>query len=275
MTDGVLLDLRIFPRVVAYEMRKALAFRLGFLLREGLHGVARAVVTLVVFGAMFRSSGAADFRGYSYQDLVAYLVWSTALHKCLTDERSFDLSEQIFDGYITKFLVMPIHPLMLAWGRGVQIMLVQLMSVTVLWTVGALVLPLVWPYPVSALALVQALVLLFLGAGCFILAFIALNLLAFWLDVVWALLNMFKFVSFFVGGGMVPIALMPDAVQTVLGYTFAYWTVFGPTELLLGRMGSVEFARGVLVLMVWLCVLQGLVSLTWQRGIRRYSGVGA
>jgi ABC-2 type transport system permease protein len=268
-------ELRLLPHVAAYELRKATAFRLGFVLRMVLSGVPRQAVMAVVYFAMFQSSGAATFRGYRFPDLVAYLVWSAALFKCLTDERTLDVAEQIFDGYITKYLVMPVSFFTLMWGRFVQLTLLQLAFSAGFWLLGALLVPQLWPYPPSFVAFLQAFTLLLLGAACFFLAHLILNCLAFWLDVVWSLLNMFRFVSNFVAGVIVPIALMPAAVDSVFRWTFPYWTVFAPAEILLGRKGTPEFVQGVLVLGVSLCALQWLAVVTFRRGLRRYAGVGA
>lgn len=274
MTD-LAREIRLLPHVAAYEWRKTTAFRLGFLLREVLRGVARPAVMMLVYLAMFRSSGATDFRGYRFEDLVAYLIWGAVLNKCLYEERTLDLAEQIFDGYITKYLVMPVHYFTLVWGKFLQFTLLQLASSAVLWCAGALLMPGLWPHPASALALGQALVLLLLGAACYHLAHLILNCLAFWLDVVWSLLAMFRFVSFFVAGLLVPVSLMPGWVDSLFRGLFPYWSVFAPAEILLGRKGSAEFATGALVLLASLVLLHWLALVVWRRGLERYAGVGA
>ena len=275
MSSLVRSQLRLLPHVVAYEWRKATAFRLGFLLREVLMGTPRPAVMAVVYYAMFQSSGADQFRGYRFADLVAYLVWSAAISKVLYNERTLDLAEQIFDGYITKYLVMPVSFFTLLTGRFVQFTLLQLGCALLFYAAGAVFFPGYWPLPASALAFAQALCLVLLGACCFFLTIATLHLLAFWLDVVWSLTNMFAFGAMFVAGVIVPISLMPGAVQAAFRVTFPYWTVFAPAELLLGRMGSRDFAHGALVLVLWLCGLIALARVTWRRGVLRYAGAGA
>ena len=272
MNGGAMRELRVLPRVVAYELRKSTAFRLGFVLRQVLLGVPRPAVMALVYVAMFRANGAAQVRGYTLPDLIAYLIWTALSIKCLTNERSLDVGEQIFDGYVTKYLVMPVSFLTLLF---MQHTLVQLTSALFLYGLGALCLPAYWPTPVSPLALAQALTLLLLGAACFHLTHLVIGMLAFWLDVVWSLHNMFAFVANFVAGALVPIALMPGAVQAVFATLFPYWTVFAPAELLLGRMGRADFAHGVMVLAASLLALQLLALVTWKRGLVRYAGSGA
>ena len=275
MNGGALHDLQVLPRVLAFELRKATAFRLGFVLQKLLRGVPRQAVMVLIYVAIFRSTSATQIRGYTLPDLIAYLVWTALLIKCLTDEHTLDVGEQIFDGYVTKYLVMPVSFLTLLWGRFVQHTLVQVLSAGLLYAVGALLLPAYWPVPHSALALVQATTLLLLGAACYHLVHATLGMLAFWLDVVWSLHNMFAFVANFVAGSLVPIALMPASVQDVFSALFPYWTVFAPAELLIGRMGTDDFVRGVAVLSATLVALQLLSLFTWKRGLVRYAGSGA
>jgi ABC-2 type transport system permease protein len=272
---ALLDELRVLPHVVAYEWRKASAFRLGLLIREVLRGLGRPAIAMLVYIAMFESSGASAIHGYSLNQLLSYLVWTSVIFKCLTDEKSLDISEQIFDGYITKYLVMPVSFFTLVLGRFVQLTGLQLISSLLFWCVGAALFPWFWPYPSSALALGQALVLVMLGAYCYLLAHFILCCLAFWLDVVWSLLHMFRFVASFVSGLLVPISLMPHAVNDAFRYLFPYWTLFAPAELLLGRMSGEHVLHGVLVLSAWIVALQWLARFTWRRGVARFAGAGA
>lgn len=271
---ALLHELRVLPHVIAYEWRKASAFRLGLVLRELLRGLGRPAVAIFVYVAMFESSGLHTISGYTLHQLLAYLVWTAVINKCLTDEKSLDVSEQIFDGYITKYLVMPVSFFTLVLGRFVQLTALQLISALLFWCAGAVFFPGFWPHPVSAVAFAQAFGLVMLGAYCFLLAHFALCCLAFWLDVVWSLMNMFRFVSAFVSGLLVPIALMPQAVNDVFRYLFPYWTLFAPAELLLGRMNGGDALEGARVLCVSIVVLQATATLAWRRGIMRFAGAG-
>jgi len=163
----------------------------------------------------------------------------------------------------------------LVLGQFVQFTSLQLIASLACWGIGAIALPDHWPYPSSALALLQAFALVGLGAYCYFLASYILSCLAFWLDVVWSLLAMFRFISMFVAGVLVPVALMPDAVQSAFRYTFPYWTVFAPAELLIGRMASDQVATGACVLVAWVVVLQLTAAWVWRRGVARFAGAGA
>lgn len=273
--DGRREALRILPHAVAYEWQRASAFRTGLLLREVLRGLGRPLVMLMVYLAMFGNTGNDTLGGYTLGELIGYLVWTSVILKVLSDERTLDVAEQIFDGYITKYLVMPVSFFALMLGKAVCFTLTQTASAVAFWALGAVLLPSYWPSPVSWTALGQAALLVGIGAYCFFLVHLILNYLAFWVDVVWSLLAMFRFVSLFVAGFNVPISLMPDSVHSAFRLLFPYWVAFGPAELLLGRMGTDDFVFGLSVLCLSALALQWLTHLTWRLGTARYAGAGA
>jgi ABC-type uncharacterized transport system permease subunit len=98
--------------------------------------------------------------------------------------------------------------------------------------------------------------------------------LAFWLDVVWTQILMVTFVSSFVRGVLIPVAAMPDALRGVLSWCFPYWTLSGPLEIYLGRLGTADFVRGLCVLAASALALDLLRRELWRRGRRRYLGSG-
>lgn len=275
MSFALVDELRVLPHVMGYEWRKASAFRMGFVLREVLRGIGRLTVMTFVYFAMFASSGATEFRGYRIGDLIAYLAWGAMIQKCVPNDKAQDVAEQIFDGYITKYLVMPVNFFTLISGKFLQTILLQLVFATLFWVAGALLLPAYWPYPISALSLLQATLLCVLGAYCYLLVYFILSCLAFWLDVVWSLLVMFTFVAAFVSGALVPVALMPEIAQHAFRALFPYWTVFAPIEILLGRQGNAQFVQGLGVLGLSLMILAIIARFTWRRGLRRFAGAGA
>jgi ABC-2 type transport system permease protein len=265
---------RLLRRTTAYQLQAAAAFRLGFLLREVLRGLPRSLVMIFVMRAVVASSGGEGLRGWTFPALVHYLLLVALLEKLVFHERGLDLADQVFEGYVTKFVVMPFHYFTLALGRYLQYVGVQLVAVALTWAAGAALAPRWWPPLPEGAAVARSLALVVLGSYCFFLTVFCLNCLAFWLDVVWTLLVMWRFVGTFVAGLLFPLTLLPGGLQQALAWTFPYWTLFAPAELALGRAGASDFATGLRVLAVSAVVLQALALVVWRRGLARHAGVG-
>lgn len=266
--------LALLRRATVYELRKNSVFRTGFIVRELLHGLVKPLALLFLYHAMFASSEREVIRGFSYPELVRYMVLVALVRKLLFHERLLDISRQIFEGYITKYLVMPFDYFLLPLGRFVQFTLVQIAVVLVLWSAGALLLPEWWPYPASFAGVIGAGVLVMLGSYCFFLLYCLVESLAFWLDVVWSLMVMSSFVASFAGGEFLPVAMMPEGLQRVFECLFPYWALGAPVELFLGRLHGGDFLRGLATLCVWIAGLELARRALWRRGTRRYAGSG-
>lgn len=271
---GPLRTLRLVATAAEYEFRKVSVFRVGFLVREVLQGAVQPLVMIAVYYAVYGGLERRSMRGWTLDEIVHYMILAAGFQKLVFNHRILDLSVQIFDGYITKFLVMPFSYFVLPLGRWVQYGLQQLAVCGVLYAVGALALPSVWPAPASGTGVLQALCLALLGSFCHLQLYFVLNALAFWLDIVWTLLVMAKFVTAFAGGVLMPVSQMPAPLRDVFAWTFPYWTISAPIELFLGRLGSGDFARGVAVLSVSIALLEVLRRVVWARGTRRYTGAG-
>jgi len=266
---------RLLVRATAYELRKQVAFRVGFLVREVSHGIVEPLVMLWVFWALYDSAGeGAVLRGWTFPALVQYLAGLLVVRKVVFHNRALDLSTQIFEGRVTKYLVMPMDYFVLAVARFTQYTLLQLGIAVVTWCIGAALAPEHWLFPVSWGALCGALALVLLGSWCCFLLYYVLNALAFWLDVVWSLLVMAWFVVSFAGGAVMPVSQMPPALFRVLEWGFPYWAISAPIEVLMGRLGAADVVRGLAILAATAAGLEVLRRVLWRRGLARYAGVG-
>jgi ABC-2 type transport system permease protein len=273
VATGLARDVRLLRTATGYELRKITTWRVGFVLREVMRGAWRPLVMIFVYRAILEG-GQRSFGGFTYEALVAYLILAATFEKLLFHQRGLDLADQIFQGYVTKYLVMPMRFFVLALARFGQHVGVQLTVAIAIWSVGLVVLPSWWPRPVSALAFVEAGTLVLLGSYCYFLVCFIVNTLAFWLDVVWTLFAMASFVFSFVAGVLVPVSMMPAPLRAVFHWLFPYWAVSAPVEIFLGRIGHPEFVRGAGVLLGTIVILELVRQQTWKRGLSRYTGAG-
>ncbi|MEZ6013575.1 MAG: ABC-2 family transporter protein [Planctomycetota bacterium] len=265
----------LLGQATVYELRKQVAFRVGFLIREVSHGIVEPLVMLFVFWALYDSAGeGASLRGWTFPELVRYLAGLLVVRKIVFHNRALDLSTQIFEGRVTKYLVMPMDYFVLAAARFAQYTALQLGVGLITWCLGAALAPAHWLFPTSALAVAGALTLVLLGSWCCFLVYYILNALAFWLDVVWSLLVMAWFVISFAGGAILPVSQMPAPVARVLEFGFPYWAISAPIEVLMGRLGASDIGRGLVVLGVTITLLEVLRRVVWRRGLAHYGGAG-
>ncbi len=284
MTLAALRAPALLLRAVAYEFRKRIQFRAGFFVREVLNGTVEPLVMLFVYTALYGSAAAAagdgeatepvSLGGWTYPEIIQYVAGLVVVRKLIFHSRALDLATEIFEGRVTKYLVMPFRFFVLHQGRFLQFTLMQVAVAALVWCIGYAAAPEFWLVPVSAAATLQAGVLVLMGSYCCFLIFFILNALAFWLDVVWSLLVMAWFVIGFSGGALVPVSQMPGAFYQVLSLGFPYWMITAPIELLMGRLGTGDFFLGAGLVAAQLVCLDLLRRWVWRRGLARYVGAG-
>ena len=270
----------LIGKAVGYEFRKRIQFRTGFFVREVLNGVVQPLVMLFVYASLYRSASAtgdvseAVLRNWTFDDILQYMAGLLIVMKLTFDYRGLDLSTEIFEGRITKYLTMPVRYFALLQGRFLQYTLMQVVVAAFVWCIGYGWVGDRWLVPVSWSAAGQAMTLMLMGSYCAFLLYVTVHTLAFWLDVIWSLLVMTWFVISFTGGAVMPVSQMPEWASTSFGYLFPYWSISAPIEILMGRVGTDVFLRGLVILGVQLVLLDLLRRFTWRRGLAHYVGAG-
>jgi ABC-2 type transport system permease protein len=267
-------DRALLAQATWYELKKVTAWRMGFFVREIARSAMRPLLTIFLFQTIFVTQGAQVMAGRDLEQTTRYLIAVAWIEALIFHERLLDLSDQIFQGYVTKYLVMPMRYFTLALARFLQFSAVQLLVASLLGLLGWCLLPKLWPLPVSPTAALVALGLALLGSYCFLLLYFVIHTLAFWLEVVWTLLVLTRLVTLFLAGVMLPLAWMPAPLARILEYGFPYWTIAGPAEILLGERELGDAYQGLIVLGVSCVVLECLRRWCWARGLRRYGGSG-
>jgi ABC-2 type transport system permease protein len=101
------------------------------------------------------------------------------------------------------------------------------------------------------------------------------GLLAFWITQAVAVFDLWFGLWSLFSGYLIPLDLMPSVVQRL-----AFWLPFRyqlavPLEIILGRLQGTDMWISLGMQWLWIAIAYSLCRLMWQRGLRRYSAVGA
>ena len=215
-----------------------------------------------------------DIQGYKPNDFVAYYLSAILIRRITGSWFIWDLDTMIRQGEISPYLLRPINTMHYYVARVISAKAVQ---------VPILLMPIglvVWFIPgqqfhLSPLNLLAFAIVCVLG---FLFEFLSQHIiaaLAFWLSQSVAINDVWFFLKSFFGGYLVPLALMPLAVQGVLMWLPFSLSIGLPVEILIGRASPERIGLGLGIGVLWVVALWLVNRVIWKAGIKAYSAVGA
>lgn len=267
MSDLLVLYRAQFKTTIAeqFQYRGALVIWLLGLILE-------PVIYLSVWTTVAQSQGGA-VDGLTGADFAAYYLVAMFVDHASFTWVMWEMEYWIRQGSLAPRLVQPVHPIHRHIAGNLTFKLLT-MAVIVPVAIGlALVFrPNFTITATTALLFVPALLLAM--ALRFAVEWTIASA-AFWVTRVSAI-NQLYFVAFlFLSGFAVPLALLPGPAQTVAEWLPFYRMLGFPVDLLLGRLGPDQIVTGFAATIAWLAVAVFGLNVTWARGVRQFSAVGA
>lgn len=235
---------------------------LGFLIEP--------VVYLIVWRTVTEQSGAIN--GYGVEEFTAYyIVWTLV--------RVFNLALApgawdwwVSTGRISNDLLHPINPYhrQLAGFAGSKVVWIAL------WVPVAIVLALIFRPGLSP-SLLELTTFFFAAWAGFVVRFNVLwllGLVSFWTTKAQALIEVVIAMELLLSGRLVPMAVMPEWIQTVSSWLPFKWTFQFPIEVMIGQLSTEEIWRGLGMQLVWIAITGGAILLVWRNAIRKFTAVG-
>ncbi len=251
--------------------QRALTYRFTVLAHR-LGELGEMLVLILMWAAIY--SGGGVIKGYSYREMITYILLGNLINVVVRNWLSSVVSRDIADGTLSQFLVKPmpylryilfreVGRISVAFAFSVVSSLLVIFFFTRYFIINTAPLMLAALAAIILLAFVTELLLSFL-----------VGLIAFWtteVDGIYATIDRLK--KFF-AGGYFPISLLPPVfVKASFLLPFGY-SFFVPVQLYLGKIGIETAALGILIQLFWLALLYGIIQLVWNRGIKKYEGVG-
>jgi ABC-2 type transport system permease protein len=232
--------------------------------------VAEPVIYLVVWQTVAAQQGGAVAGITAGQFAAYYIVW-TLVRNINIVFTPYGWEERIREGRLSAQLLRPLFPIV----EDLGFFLGWKPVVILLWLPIALFLSLVFrpelhPGPLNiavfAVALLGAYLIRSLNQS-------SLGLITFWTTRVGPIFELYIAVELLLSGRLVPMALMPEWVQSLANVLPFQWTFGFPIEALVGNLTPRELLGGLLMQLFWIAVGAVLVRVVWRFAVRRYSAV--
>lgn len=257
--------------IVNASWQRALTYRFT-VLSYRVGEIGEIIVLILMWSAIY--AGQSTISGMTLQEMITYILVGNFITAVVRNFLSGVVARDIKDGKLSMFLVKPMGYLNYILANEIgRISVATMMSVV---TSGLIILAFgrtfLWNDDPRYLGIV--LLMLALAFCTELLLSFLIGLIAFWTDEVDGVYTTIDRVKKFFSGGYFPLTLLPTAfVHVSLALPFAY-SFFVPAQLYLRKVDIFTGLRGIGVQLLWIVILAGLIHVVWQRGLRKYEGVG-
>jgi len=259
------------------ELRKIFSYRVDFWIQFLAGPSVQIFVAFFLWKIIFITQAIHEVGGYSFQELMLYYITIPFIEKgLLFQQRSDSLSQEIYDGSLTRYLI---YPLALFPYKFCQQLAHILISLLQLGLALFLLYIINYFYPFFSFSIeLKHLPLFFLfillGALLSFLISSFLELIAFWADHIWSLLILFQMSLSFIGGGRLPLSIFPEWSQSFLLHLPFASILYIPTNVLIGHPIGISYISAIMVSLFWILFFSVANNFLWRRGLKIYTGVG-
>jgi len=218
----------------------------------------------VVWTAVYAGRDSLD--GVSSQTLLVFLTISAIHRLYLPNVIAYTIQERVTTGRVATDLIRPFGFLkqMVATQTGMIVGFLPFLLVIIpaALLVGSLRMPAVENLPLYGISLALAYVVN-------LLIWMLVGMLAFWMTNANGVRAVLSVASDFLGGTLVPLWFMPDALRTTLELLPFQAGAFLPASIFAGQVTGMAVVQPFLVQVMWIGILVAGVRVVWSRAQRK------
>ena len=256
------------------EFRKLFSYRVDFWLQFLGSVAGEIVIAYFLWQALFSINNVTTINGYTFSTMILYYVFASFAGRIIRGNDNFYVSTEIYEGGLNRFLLYPINFITYNFSQR----LAYLALTVVQMGIGLFALHLIFKTPgdfhFKIFNIVMGILYCTVAAALYFLIGTILEFASFWADNVWSLTVMYRFISQFLSGIYIPLAMYPQGAQKILYYTPFPYMGSEPIKMFLGQITFLEALKGMSFLVAWGIPFALLLKFVWDRGTRQYTGVG-
>jgi ABC-2 type transport system permease protein len=248
-----------------------MGYRVDFWLQFFANLFVEVTLAYFLWDSIFTSQNVKVIGGFSFEQMLIYYIIGSFIGKMIRTGDEMQFSREIYEGSLTKFILYPLSTL---WLK----LIVKYSYAALAYTqfiLCILILPFILKsYHVDIFSLLIGTYILIFSIAVAYFLNLLMELVAFWLENVWTLIVLMRFITTFLGGAYLPLSLFPESVQKFLFFTPFPYTYYVPVKVLMGDWSLQVFLQAQVMLVIWIAILGAISQFVWRRGQLLYTGAG-
>ncbi|MCG8405562.1 MAG: ABC-2 family transporter protein [Phycisphaerales bacterium] len=262
---------RVFLAYLRAKIGVMLQYR-GEILLWSIWGIINPAVLYAMWSAAASGNENQSIAGLDRGGFAAYYFVMMIVGHLTGAWDVYHLGYLIRSGQLSPMLLRPVLPIWETLADNLSYKITTLMFVVPMWALFAwLVTP---RFETSLWQVGMGFIAVLLGAGLNYMLCHTAALLAFWATKLDAMGEIYFGLCMFLGGRFAPMNALPGPILAIAEYLPFRWMFAFPTELLIGKIASMNEALiGVVIQSVWLVGVVILYRLMWSVAVKRYTAV--
>lgn len=262
-----------YYKVFILSFKETMIYRFSWISRY-LFGIVPIIVTVMLWRVIFRT-GQGNFHGFTEANMIFYIVLSRVLSVIMTPEFHWDVNHEIKKGELSKYLLRPINYLIYWASKFLANVLHNSFLGIFLIGFTILIYNVNLQIRISSVYLLLFILSIMLGTILYFLIYFNVALLTFKFINVASFFYTVDMLIEFLSGVIIPLDFLPDSLFKMLSFTpFPYLLSF-PLDIVLERVGTQKMMFGLIVQLIWICILLFFSTINWKKGLELYEGAGA
>lgn len=258
--------------IIKNEFQRQLTYRVNTII-YGFGNVFELLIFFVVWSAVYKNTSV--IQGYTFQEMITYLVvgWFFAYFTANYELENV-IAKDINSGMLSNFISKPISYLRFISMRSVG--RITISTTVIIISLAFLIIffrsNIIFSMSFSKFAIILIMIVVSYILKMFIA--ILIGLIAFWtMEVTGIYYSLGIFIRFF-SGNYFPIILLPASLVSISEKLPFIYTQFIPVQYYLGKIGTTDAIKGIIIELIWLAILYGIIKIVWKYGIKRYESAG-
>jgi ABC-2 type transport system permease protein len=251
-----------FQRDIQYRGATFIAI-LGFMIEPAIYLVVWRTVAIEQGGSV---------GGYTVDAFTSYYIVWTLVRVMNLAHAPYAWEWRIRGGRLNEMLSLPIQPFHRDFAYFIGAKFVWILA----WIPTAAVLALTFRprLEFQPAHVVGFLVAIWTGFAVRFLLLYLMGMITFWTTRGAAIFDLIVAGELLLSGRLVPLALMPDWVQSVSNWLPFQWSFQFPIEVAIGRLSTTEILQGLGIQTLWIVGMSLAFVWVWPRAVRNYTAVG-
>ncbi|MDE7274247.1 MAG: ABC transporter permease [Lachnospiraceae bacterium] len=234
--------------------------------------ISKILFAYLLWGIIFQ--GKEMVGAFTFHGMLSYYIVSSFLSQLeMSDGISGEIHARIRNGTFSKYMVIPVRIELYFMAMELGVVLFYLAFDFIAAVVWIFVFRIQFVFAAEGVVIACAVVMAVLGMVFMVQLNYLLGLLTLKYQGIGTFLMIKNNLASLITGSIIPLALFPESVVSVMRMLPFYYVTYLPSMLLTGMCGD-EAMEGIAIICCWCAAIQIVIWVTQRKYFKTYDGVG-